>query len=116
MTLRHLSISLLFIYGAAILSFSVWEVGHSILHAFKNSGHHHTHGHHHKAQDHHAMIAVDHSNDDPGVVNSITCYFLFFEVCTLALEWPNILRQQFSQTEPKLLKAICPFFDPPPNL
>ncbi len=117
MTLRHVTILLLIIYGTALLSFSLWETGHSILHAFKSSLHHHANGHHHKAQDHHGMIVVDHSNtDDPNLIYSTNCYFIFFEVCTLSLKRPNILHQQFSEPETKLLSAINPFFVPPPNL
>lgn len=117
MTLRHVTISLLVVYGTAILSFSLWETGHSILHAFKNSFHHHADDHHHKAQDHHGMIVVDHSNtDDPDLIYSTNCYFLFFEVRTLSLERPNILHRQFSEPEKKLLSAITAFFVPPPNL
>lgn len=117
MRLRLPTISLIVIYGAAILSFSMWEAGHTVLHAFKNSIHHHTHSHHHEANDHHALLTADDSNaDNVSTVSSINCYFLFFEVCVLTLKDLNLGRQQFSRPETKLLSVIDFFFVPPPNV
>jgi hypothetical protein len=116
MTLRNLTISLLFVYGTTILSFRLWEMGHSILNAFENSIHHYVSDHHHKAQDHHRMTVVDHSNTHKPDVNYSTNYILlFFEVCTLSLVFSDILRQRFSEPETKLISKSAPFFVRPPN-
>ena len=116
MNLRRVTISLIFIYGASILSFSVLEAGHSILHIYKNSIHHHDHSYHHVASDHHIINSSE--NPDASDTDSISpthCYLLFFEANVKLLNGFNLEGQQFFDFERRLLSAIGLLLVPPPR-
>lgn len=114
MSLRRFTIYLTFIYGISILSFSLLEVGHALMHTLKTSIHHHAHSHTHSLHDHDTIIPDDSGSDDVDSIRILNFFFLFFEnyALTFVALYLNLLN--FTDRDQKLISMGQVPFTPPP--
>lgn len=114
MSIRRLTISLIIIYGASILSFSLLEVAHEMIHIFRNSIHHHAHSHHHTLHDHDVLINAGDSADNTNSVPAVNCYFLFYENYTIKYTFYSLKLRHFIESDNKFTSIVSVIFVPPP--
>ncbi|MBA4057260.1 MAG: hypothetical protein C0490_21280 [Marivirga sp.] len=78
---RSLTKLLLVIYGLSVISNSLLDASHEVLHCLRNAIHHHEHLEHHHIHDHHAFLKKDAQLQvyDSETNLPILSYFIFFE-------------------------------------
>ena len=109
---------LLLIYGLSIISNGVMDLGHEVLHQFKNNIHSHEHTDHHHIHDHNTLLKTDtqHHASDTKTSVPIYSFFLFFEA---SLNFTPALNSNVASISSELITKIhCGYITPltPPPL
>jgi len=108
---------ILVIYGLSIMSTSLLNTSHEVLHYFKNTIHHHAHHEHHHVKDHHSFLNKDVSPQDFNSQTSIiiNIHFIFFEQSTsYGFELSDQIKFQLLHIVAKLhCGYVNPLLDPP---
>jgi hypothetical protein len=114
MKLRALTNFLILIYGLSIIAFGIMEIGHEVMHTFKNALHHHEAGHQHILEDHHIMLHDDNTNSIDNILSSLSFSILFYEFPAATLIEIVAQLQYHSLDTAKTITVVCSPFIPPP--
>ena len=114
MKLRALTNFLILIYGLSIIAFGIMEIGHEVMHTFKNALHHHEAGHQHILEDHHIMLHDDNTNSIDNILSSLSFSILFYEFSGIRLIDILVQLQYHLFDVVKTITVVSSPFIPPP--
>jgi hypothetical protein len=110
---RSVTKLLLVIYGFSIISNSVFDAGHEVLHYFKNSIHHHDHDKSHHVREHHILLEKDlHPGDSDSELNLTILSCLVFCEDFSVYDLPFFVHIRH-QPHTIIARAHCGYATPP---